>query len=40
MAAPLGRSAVQPPEGSCLDPVMTLLILELRIEEKFEQYAN
>jgi hypothetical protein len=35
MAATLGRSGIQPPSEGCFDPVITVLILELRIEEKF-----
>jgi len=34
MAATLIDSAVQPPREGCLDPVMTVDIPELRIEEK------
>jgi len=35
MAATLGRSGIQPPREGCLDPVITVDILELRIEEKY-----
>jgi hypothetical protein len=34
MAATLGRSGIQPPWEGCFDPVITIDILELRIEEK------
>jgi hypothetical protein len=34
MAATLGRSDIQPPWGGCFDPVITVLVLEQRIEEK------
>jgi hypothetical protein len=40
MAATLGRSGIQPPRESCLDPVITVDILELRIEEKSDQHVN
>jgi hypothetical protein len=35
MAATLGRSGIQPPQEGCLDPVITVDILALRIEEKY-----
>ena len=34
MAATLGRSGIQPPCEGCFDPVITVDIPELRIEEK------
>ncbi|CAI8763283.1 hypothetical protein EMIT0P74_150053 [Pseudomonas sp. IT-P74] len=34
MAATLGRSGIQPPWEGCFDPVITVDILEQRIEEK------
>jgi hypothetical protein len=34
MAATLGRAVVQPPREGCFDPVITIDIPELRIEEK------
>jgi hypothetical protein len=34
MAATLGRSGIQPPWEGCFDPVITIDIPELRIEEK------
>jgi hypothetical protein len=34
MAATLGRSGIQPPQEGCLDPVITVDILDLIIEEK------
>jgi len=34
MAATLSRSGIQPPREDCLDPVITVDILDLRIEEK------
>ncbi|MFJ2687065.1 hypothetical protein ACIOYV_25400 [Pseudomonas sp. NPDC087342] len=40
MAATLGRSGIQPPSEGCFDPVITVLILELRIEEKFVSQAK
>jgi hypothetical protein len=40
MAATLGRAGIQPPRESCLDPVITVDILELRIEEKSGQQAD
>ncbi|RON58096.1 hypothetical protein BK667_02435 [Pseudomonas frederiksbergensis] len=40
MAATLGRSGIQPPWEGCFDPVITVLILELRIEEKFAPQAK
>jgi len=39
MAATLGRSGIQPPREGCLDPVITVDILEQRIEEKFSSHA-
>jgi hypothetical protein len=40
MAATLGRSGIQPPREGCLDPVITVDILELRIEEKSDPHVN
>ena len=40
MAATLDRSGIQPPWEGCLDPVITVDILELRIEEKSDQYVK
>jgi hypothetical protein len=40
MAATLGRSGIQPPREDCLDPVITVDILELIIEEKFDRYVR
>ena len=40
MAATLGRSGIQPPSEGCFDPVITVLVLEQRIEEKYEMQAN
>jgi hypothetical protein len=40
MAATLGRSGIQLPRENCLDPVITVDILELRIEEKSDPHAN
>jgi hypothetical protein len=40
MAATLVRSGIQPPRESCLDPVITVDILELRIEEKSDPHVN
>jgi hypothetical protein len=40
MAATLGRSGIQPPREGCLDPVITVDILEQRIEEKYDQHAK
>jgi hypothetical protein len=34
MAATLGEAGIQPPREDWLDPVITVDILELRIEEK------
>ncbi|MNS62752.1 hypothetical protein D3C72_958260 [compost metagenome] len=34
MAATLGRSGIQPPREGCFDPVITVPVLEQRIEEK------
>ncbi|PQP02944.1 hypothetical protein C5612_17535 [Pseudomonas frederiksbergensis] len=40
MAATLGRSGIQPPREGCLDPVITVDILEQRIEEKSGSHAD
>jgi hypothetical protein len=40
MAATLGRSGLQPPREGCLDPVITVDILEQIIEEKSGSHAN
>ncbi|PAU59071.1 hypothetical protein BZL43_10855 [Pseudomonas sp. PICF141] len=40
MAATLGRSGIQPPREGCLDPVITVDILEQIIEEKSGSHAN
>jgi hypothetical protein len=40
MAATLGKSGIQPPREGWLDPVMTVDILELRIEEKCSAQAK
>jgi hypothetical protein len=40
MAATLGSAVVQPPREGCLDPVITVDILELRIEEKSDPDAH
>ncbi|WPN58867.1 hypothetical protein [Pseudomonas sp. P9_31] len=40
MAATLGRSGIQPPREGCLDPVITVDVLELRIEEKFGSHVD
>jgi hypothetical protein len=37
MAATLDRSGIQPPREGCLDPVITVDILDLSIEEKWNQ---
>jgi len=40
MAATLGRSGIQPPREGCLDPVITVDILDQRIEEKYDSQAS
>ncbi|MGF6224239.1 hypothetical protein [Pseudomonas frederiksbergensis] len=40
MAATLDRSGIQPPREGCLDPVITVDILEQIIEEKSGSHAN
>jgi hypothetical protein len=40
MAATLVRSGIQPPREGCLDPVITVDILELIIEEKSDWHVK
>jgi hypothetical protein len=40
MAATLGKSGIQPPREGCLDPVITVDVLEQIIEEKCGSHAD
>ncbi|MCU1750915.1 hypothetical protein [Pseudomonas sp. 6D_7.1_Bac1] len=40
MAATLGKSGIQPLREGCFDPVMTVDILDLSIEEKSSQQVD